>query len=100
MCSKYRQPHRDLGADSERALNSNLAAVQIDAAFHQHQAEPGAGSTGHVVPAVKRVEEPALVFSANPDAAIAHHTDSLRALPFDDELDRSPCLGILHGIVQ
>ena len=69
--AEYRQPHRHRRAFTQLALHFDFAALQINTALYDHQAETRTWTVSDVMPAVEGVEEPFLVGFWNSDALIA-----------------------------
>src|SRR5260370_420491 len=69
--SEYRQPDGHCRAFTDFALHLDIAAVQIDAAFYNHETETGAWPVIDVMPPMKGIEEPLAVGFWNSNALVA-----------------------------
>ena len=72
--------------------------MEIHAAFHDDQAEAGAGTIADIPAAVKGMEQPFLVGFGNANAAIAYGGNDVGAVAADLESDGVAGLGVLDGV--
>src|SRR5262249_28137696 len=97
-CSKNRKHDGDGGTFSNSALQLHLSSVQFGAAFHQQQAEAGAGSTSDITSTVKGLEQLLLIFFGDANPAVTHCADRITTIPLDCELDYRTRFRIFYGI--
>ena len=62
--------------------------MQINAAFHDHQSQPGTVAPADIPPALESVEQPRLILVGNADATVTNGKYGVRSLARDDEVDR------------
>src|SRR5437899_7336976 len=74
------------------ARESHPAAVQVSAAFHQHQAQSSARAGPHICAAVKRGKEFLLILVRNSNSPVADGTDGLLAVALEHEMNGFPGL--------
>src|SRR5207244_980207 len=79
-------------------LHFDFAAVQVDAALHDHQTKPGAWTVTNVISAVERVEEPLSVCLRNSDALVADGANNLFFGSANFETHPPPRVRVLHGV--
>src|SRR5215831_16841653 len=66
------QPHGNGGAFADFAFHEDLAAVQVDAALYDHQAEASARAVSDVVAPMKGIKKPLSVGLGNADPLISN----------------------------
>ena len=96
--AEHRQPHSHHRAFAELTLHVDLAAIQIDAALHDHQTEPGARTVSHVLAAMERAKEPLLVGFWNADPLVANGASNLGSGKCDFEVHRPTRVRILDSV--
>src|SRR5436190_14134393 len=80
ILSKKRKLDRDGRAFANLAVHLHLPAVQVGAAFHQKQAQPGAWTRPDVGSAVKGLKQLQLIFVGNANPGVANDADSVAAI--------------------
>jgi hypothetical protein len=90
--AKHRQSHGHQRAFAHFALYFDGAAVQFDAAFHNHQTQSSAGALAHVTTSMERIEQPGQVAFRNADSVIANAADGIALVSFYNKLHHSPGL--------
>ena len=84
---KSGKPHRDGRAFAEFAYNLHLPAVQIDAAFHEHQTKSRARTSPYVAVAMKGFEKLLLIFLRNANPLVANHAHCIGSIALNKEMD-------------
>src|SRR5687767_15253407 len=72
--------------------------MQLNTALDDHEPESGARPMAHVASAMERIEQPRLVRFRNPNSAVPHATNSIRAVAFNRKIHAASRLGVFHGI--
>src|SRR5882724_10604666 len=97
---KYGKPDRDSCSPANLTIQLDFPAMQFRAAFHEQQAEPGAGPRAHIAAAMKRLEQMLPVRLRNADALVADDTHRIRSVPVDRKMHHLVRLRIFHGVAQ
>ena len=84
---KSGKPHRDGRAFPEFAYNLHLPAVQVGAAFHEHQTKARARTSPYVAAAMKGFEKLLLIFLRNANPLVANHAHRIGSIALNKEMD-------------
>jgi hypothetical protein len=79
-------------------LHFDFAAMQIDAALHNHQTKAGPRTVGDILPAMEGVEKPFLVGFWNADPLVADSADNLCSSTTDFEVNQPTNVRILDRV--
>src|SRR5687767_5978974 len=82
------------------AVHVDLPAVQIGAAFHQKQPQPGARTRANVAAAMKGLEKLLLVLVSDSDPAITHDAYGVRAVALHAEMHGCPRLRVFYCVAE
>jgi hypothetical protein len=74
--------------------------VELGAAFHEEQAEAGAGARANVASAMERFEKLLLILFGNTYTAIGDDTDGFGTVRLDFKTDGVAGLGIFHRVAK
>jgi hypothetical protein len=95
---EHGQTHRHGCPGANAALDLDPAGVELDATFHDDQAQACPGTLSDITPAVKRIKEPLKILLGDADAFVLDQAKGVAPLRADPEPDRAIRLGVLDCV--